>query len=66
MVPAGFFVDRGFLSLLFLMCVMHRLDDGQGEEQRNKQKLDSHLEEGKVYIGVEAGRCQHLFVGDVP
>jgi hypothetical protein len=45
---------------------MHRLDDGEGEEEGDEQELDGHLEEGEVYVGVEARRSQHLLVRNFP
>lgn len=63
---AGFVVDWRLLAFLVLVRVVHRLDDGQGEEEGNEQELYGHLEEGEVYVGIEASRCQHLFVRDPP
>jgi hypothetical protein len=36
------------LALLLLMCVVDRLDYGEGEEQCDKEELDGHLEKRKI------------------
>jgi hypothetical protein len=50
----------------FRVGVVHRLDDGEGEEERYEEELDGHFEECEVHIGVQAGRGQHLLIGNLP
>jgi len=50
----------------FWVCIVDGLDDSECEEEGDEEELHSHLEEGQVYVGIQARRSQHLLVGDSP